>query len=335
MNFTLNSSPAAGGPSTEAHRLAALQGYGIFGTDPEQAFDDLALLATEVCETPMAMVSFVGSESQCAKAVVGPLIARMPRSMSFCEHAIAAPGAFMEVSDATQDPRFSDNAQVGGDDGIRFYAAAPIVSPGGHALGTVCVLDRQPRSLSDGQRLGLLALARVAMDQLEKRRLASLVEQHGILDAESIVGTPKALARRLDEEWQRHARRGDSLGLLLIDMPPPARPMPTIHNIPVALLETVQGCLRNSDYLARLDDQWLAAVLPTSGTDASMLVAQRIRQALDKAGASISGRPVRLGVASMIPKRSAQPEQLVERVLHALSHTSAEGPSRVETFLRV
>ncbi len=331
MNPQLDVSPSGGiaadrVAAAEAMRLASLHGYEILDTSAETAFDDLAFLASVVCDTPMAMVSFVDAERQWAKAATGPVVTQLPRDMSFCAHAIAQPGPLLEVPDAAADPRFADNAQVGGADGIRFYAGAPLVAPTGHALGTLCVLDRHPRALSDRQRQALLALSRQVVDQLERRRLALLVEMHGIAEGAIPVGSVQGLSRRLAEEWQRHARRGETLGLLLVDLPQSGA------GAGASPLETVASCLRSSDYLARLDDQTLAAVLPSSGMNASMLVAQRMRQALDRAIEGVATSPVRLAVATMIPNRSGQPSQLLDRARHALSRAGMPGRSRVEAF---
>ncbi|GAB3193417.1 GGDEF domain-containing protein [Hydrogenophaga aquatica] len=319
----------AGALAAEQQRLAALHRYEILDTPPEPAFDDIAFLASVVCNAPVAMVSLVGADRQWAKALTGPGSTHLSRGLSFCTHAIVSPQEVFEVQDATRDPRFVHNTQVSGANGIRFYAGAPLVTPSGHAIGTLAVQDHQPRQLDERQRHALRLLARQVIDQLERRRLALLVEAHGIVDGATPVGSPRALDRRLAEEWQRHARRGESLGLLLIELSPAQWRAPEPPLTAASLLDTVAGCLRSSDYLARLDENRLAALLPTSGVNASMQVAQRMRQAIDKALTNDPGNPVRLGVASMIPNRSGQPHQLIERAMHALARV---GRSRVEAF---
>lgn len=334
MNSVCDESPAAvdepsGALAAEQQRLAALHRYEILDTPPEPAFDDLARLAAIVCDVPVAMVSFVGADRQWAKALVGPGSTHLPRGLSFCTHAIVAPQQVLEVPDATRDQRFVHSTQVSGPNGIRFYAGAPLVTPSGQAIGTLAVQDQRPRQLEEHQRQALAILARQVIDQLERRRLALLVEAHGIVDGATPVGSPRALDRRLSEEWQRHARRGESLGLLLIELSPAQWRAPEPPVTASSLLDNIAGCLRSSDYLARLDEHRLAALLPSSGVNASMQVAQRMRQAIDKALADEPGSPVRLGVASMIPNRSGQPHQLIERAMHALSRV---GRSRVEAF---
>ncbi len=153
----------------EAGRLKALRNYRILDTDPEQAFDDLTLLASQVCGTPIALISLVDENRQWFKSRVGVQEHETSRSVSFCAHAIQQPGLFI-VSDTLTDARFRDNPLVRDDPHIRFYAGAPLVTRDGDALGTLCVIDRLPRTLTDGQKDALEALQRQAEAQLELRR---------------------------------------------------------------------------------------------------------------------------------------------------------------------
>jgi anti-sigma regulatory factor (Ser/Thr protein kinase) len=153
----------------ETARLAALREYRILDTEPERAFDDLALLASQVCGTPIALITLVDADRQWFKARTGIAATQTSRAVSFCSHAIEQPGLFI-VHDAREDERFRDNPFVTGGPFVRFYAGAPLVTPEGHALGTLCVIDRVPRMLTDGQREALDALRRQAEAQLELRR---------------------------------------------------------------------------------------------------------------------------------------------------------------------
>ena len=164
----------------EADRLAALRRYRILDTDPEQRFDDLALLASQICGTPIALISLVDRDRQWFKARVGFDMPQTSREVAFCGQAIAQAGLFV-VPDALQDARFRDNPLVRADPGIRFYAGAPLVTGDGHALGTICVLDREPRVLTTAQLAALEALKRQVMAQLELR--VSLDELAGALAA--------------------------------------------------------------------------------------------------------------------------------------------------------
>jgi anti-sigma regulatory factor (Ser/Thr protein kinase) len=153
----------------ESARLAALHRYRILDTEPERGFDDLTLLASQICGTPMALITLVDADRQWFKSRVGVSVTETARAVSFCTHAIQNRDLFI-VPDARHDERFRENPFVVGDPEIRFYAGAPLVTPDGHALGTLCVLDKVARTLSREQLEALGALCRQAEGQLELRR---------------------------------------------------------------------------------------------------------------------------------------------------------------------
>ena len=155
--------------TSEQLRLAALQEYQIMDTLPEQAFDDLACLTSVICGTPIALVTLLDSQRQWFKAVHGLSTRETPLEHAFCAHAIHQEGVFL-VPDARLDPRFSANPLVSGEPRIRFYAGAPLITPSGVALGTLCAIDRVPRVLTAEQQDALAALARQVIRALEMRR---------------------------------------------------------------------------------------------------------------------------------------------------------------------
>lgn len=157
-------------PHNEAERLQALHDCALLDTPRDPLLDDITALAAQVCGTPMALITLVDRHRQWFKAVHGlDGLAETTRDISFCAHAILS-DAILEVADAAHDVRFHDNPLVTAQPGIRFYAGMPLRDAAGHALGTLCVLDRQPRALSEDQRAALYTLSRLVLPLLEQHR---------------------------------------------------------------------------------------------------------------------------------------------------------------------
>lgn len=156
-------------PKNETDRMQALLQYKILDTPPEVEFDNLVSLASYISGTPVAMISLVDSHRQWFKAKVGVTVTETARDVAFCAHAICQNDIFV-VPDALADDRFASNPLVTGDPHIRFYAGAPLVTPGGHAVGTLCVVDHAPRQLNPSQLEALRALGCAVVAQFELRR---------------------------------------------------------------------------------------------------------------------------------------------------------------------
>jgi PAS domain S-box-containing protein len=157
-------------PINEKERLKTLHEYEIVDTAPEQSFDDITLLASQICDTPMASITLVDENRQWFKSKVGITANETSRNIAFCAHTILQKDLFI-VEDAMADERFASNPLVTGKPDIRFYAGAPLITSDGHALGTLCVIDQKPRQLTPLQKSSLEALSREVGAQLELRHL--------------------------------------------------------------------------------------------------------------------------------------------------------------------
>jgi GAF domain-containing protein len=197
-------------PKNETKRLKVLWEYEVLDTVPEELFDDLTELAARICEAPIALISLVDESRQWFKSRVGIDIAETSRDVSFCAYAITQSGLFI-VPDATKDPRFAKNPLVVSEPKIRFYAGAPLITPDGHALGTLCIVDKVPRELHPDQKQALIILARHVVSQLELRRRSR--------ELADVRAESEKLKRDLDRAQRELADARQQLG-----RPKPARP---------------------------------------------------------------------------------------------------------------
>ncbi|MGX6601401.1 GAF domain-containing sensor histidine kinase [Micromonosporaceae bacterium Da 78-11] len=232
---------------SEQQRIAAVHAYRVLDTPPESDFDDIAQLAAQLCRTPIALVSLVDTDRQWFKAKVGLDVCETPRDTSFCAHAMWDDDV-MQVPDARVDPRFADNPLVLGDPNIRFYAGAPLVTPAGVPLGSLCVIDTVPRVLTPAEVHGLTTLARHVVVQLELRQYAR--------DVQALNERLRSADRLKDEFIARvtHELR---------------TPLTSIHGYlevlddpelsPAANAQFVERIRRNSDRLMHLVDDMLLA----------------------------------------------------------------------------
>jgi PAS domain S-box-containing protein len=206
-------------PDAEGQRLHSLRQYHILDTLPQAEFDDIVHLASHICETPIALISLVDQSRQWFKARKGLDAQQTARELSFCAHAILQPDELLVVTDTFADQRFRNNDLVTGEPHIRFYAGAPLVMSDGMALGTLCVIDRVPRQLTENQRAALNALRRSVVNALELRRLSSDASARRLI----LYDVLHQLARELDVDVIlrkalnaiRQINRWDSIGISL------------------------------------------------------------------------------------------------------------------------
>lgn len=173
----------------EHARQRALDTYRIVDSLPEAAYDDIVRLASILCDTPIALVSLVDRDRQWFKARTGLELTQTHRSAAICDHAIRTPDELFEVQDLPADARFAANPLVVGEDGVRFYAGMPPVTPGGAPIGTVCVLDRQPRELDASQREALASLARLTMNLMNGHQRERELQREAMLTSSAAETT--------------------------------------------------------------------------------------------------------------------------------------------------
>ena len=194
-------------PANEPARLEALKSYAIVDTLPEAGFDEITELAAQICDCPVALVSFVDASRQWMKAKFGPLPAELsecPREISVCRATVCVDDV-LYVPDLTKDERFNTSPLVTDGLQLRFYCGVPLITREGHALGSLCVVDFKPREISFGQQEALRRLSRQTMIHLELRR--QLLERNAML---------QELQRARD---QAVAEKGESDRLLLNILP--------------------------------------------------------------------------------------------------------------------
>ncbi len=185
-------------PPNEATRLARLMSFNILDTPAEAEFDDLTRLASQICDTPIALISLIDAGRQWFKSRVGLDATETPRDIAFCSHAILSSDV-MEVRNAEADGRFADNPLVTCDPHIRFYAGMPLIAADGHHMGTLCVIDRVPRTLNAMQLGALRTLGRQVVRQMELR-IASRRLAHESAFRQSILNSAAESIISVDPE---------------------------------------------------------------------------------------------------------------------------------------
>lgn len=185
------------GPDNELARLDALYQYRILDTPPEQAFDDLTVLAAQICEAPIALITLLDADRQWFKSKLGLNLHETSRDLSFCAYTVLKPESIFTIPDLARDERFANHPFVSSYPRIRFYAGAPIVVPGGYALGAIEVLDRTPRDLNAEQLSVLKILGRQAAALLELRK--------HMMDLAQTTSERKKLEEALCETEERYS----------------------------------------------------------------------------------------------------------------------------------
>lgn len=319
-------------PANEAARLVLLQQLALLDTPEEVTYDQLAALAASITGTPIALVTLVNGYRQWFKAHHGLEIRETSRSVSFCAHAINGREMFI-VEDATTDPRFATNPLVRGEPRIRFYAGMPLVMPGGEVLGALCVMDHQPRTLTEEQKQALRVLAHNVVTEFDLRLRIQTLEQEitrrqiaestalQLATRDSLTGLPNrtTLVDRLHQAGLMANREGHQVAFIFLDLDNFKWVNDTFgHGVGDRLLQIVAerltAQLRESDTIARLGGDEFAVVLPgIGGAAAAELIAGKLLDTL-AVPVEISGHQVvprcSMGIA-LHPEHGADGEALM------------------------
>ena len=220
-------------PSQEAERQAELERYLQLGALPKEAFDDITAILAQVCETPIAFVSLISNDVQILASERGLNVNETARAICFCTHTILTPEDVMVIPDAKEDVRFVNNPLVTGPPYLRFYAGAPLVSPRGFALGSLCAMDHKPRQLRPDQLKALVGLSRQVVAQMElrlnvrhlemevarrERTEKILLEEQRKSERLVLNILPRAIAEQLKYAPGAIAERFDDVSILFADL---------------------------------------------------------------------------------------------------------------------
>ena len=317
--------PPAPLPRNEAARLQALLSYDILDTACEHAFDDLARTAARLTGSPVALISLIDAERQWFKARQGFAPTETPRDQAFCGYAILDPGQQLVVPDATEDARFADNPLVTRAPNIRAYAGTPLVSPQGHALGTLCVIDTVPRRFDEEQLATLRSLAQAVGTTLELRRALRRAERMALTDGLTGMPNRQAFVGALEQAVARQARHGEPFALLCLDLDGfkgvnDSRGHAEGDRVLRAVGEVLTAATRREEMAARLGGDEFAVLLSAGTAMRTAEAAERIRRTI-AARMDLSGWPVTASVGAVefrsAPRNEAEALAAADERLYA------------------
>jgi len=335
-------------PDNESERIASLRRMLILSTPDEEAIDRVTRTAQRLFNTPIALLSLIDSQRQWFKSCIGLPVRETGRDVSFCGHAIMDDALFV-VEDATADPRFADNPLVTGDPHVIFYAGRPLHNADGHRIGTLCIIDHQPRPFSDKDRDALNDLgywmetvfANRELSEAEKAMLEELDEARrtSLLDPMLNIWNRGAAMQMLDREVQRAFRNKGPLSLLMVDIDHfkeinDSLGHPAGDAVLIEFAKRMRSLTRAYDVIGRYGGDEFMIILPETDASAALPLAQRLLKAITlapfMAGEAALNVTASLGLAtSHYPDETLEMTTLIEHADQALLAAKRAGRNRV------
>jgi diguanylate cyclase (GGDEF)-like protein len=333
-------------PKDEVRRLAALRSTDQLFTPSEERFDRITRLASRLLGTPIALVSLVADKCQWFKSAQGLDVTETPREISFCGHAILGEETFV-VEDAARDQRFLDNPLVTGDPNIRFYAGHPLHTADGSRVGTLCVIDRNPRKFTPEQLEVLRDLAALVETELQRGQLSETqrelvrerdeLKRKASIDGLTRLWNRSAIMELLGAELAR-AKRGTPLCVAMIDADH-FKKVNDAHGhqagdaVLVELAARIRRAAREFDAVGRYGGEEFIAVLSNCNLQAAKTVCERILAYMANEQIATPAGPltvtVSIGLAAFDPERDDL-ERVVGAADQGLYRAKANGRNRVE-----
>jgi len=317
----------------EAQRLHALHQYNILDTPAEDFFDDIVLLASLACRTPIALITLIDSSRQWFKAKIGMQAIQTAREISVCQYALAHPDDVLVIPDVTLDTRFENNPLVHNTPYMRFYAGVPLVTADRQVIGTLCVIDARARALSHAKQQILKVLARRVVAALDTRSEVASLHILSTTDPLTSLYNRRAFNTIFAEQFVSAKSAVKPLSLILCDIDHFKRYNDTLgHPAGDRLLQSVSAALRRgargSDFIARLGGDEFGVILPDTSCDVAKQLADRLRKAVQ---AQFEGEPavtLSVGVADIQPGMKNR-STLFSKADRALYEAKRQGRNRV------
>ena len=351
--------------SAERRRLLDVRSTGLLDTGPEQAYDDLVQLAACICQVPVGLVTLVDEHRLWLKAKVGVPISEVPRDFSFCSYTIQQDDLFV-IPDTHKDTRYSSNAAVTSNPYIRFYAGYPLSTSRGEKVGSLCVLDSEPRELSEHQQIAMRVLGRQVMAQIElKQQLHALHEaiqrkqaaelelqasqrqlkdanqvllQQSLTDPLTTLHNRRSFERALESAFYRSHHGSGPVSLLILDIDHFKKFNDTFGHLQGdEVLRRVGSLIRKSsrekDTAARFGGEEFVVILPSTDKEQALQLATCICTAISGQAWDLRPITVSIGIAT-IDARMLTAYELVGAADQALYQAKEDGRNRVRAFRR-